>query len=125
MGARAIRVRAACCAVTSVVLGVADARVAPQIPEPMQTDRVRGLGPSPDALELDVLATRSVAGRRDGVRWAPEIEWAPTRRLALELELPAGVPLAADPSREPCPRDRRAMIDRLHRRALCCSMPQP
>ncbi|HWB76612.1 MAG TPA: hypothetical protein VG755_16720 [Nannocystaceae bacterium] len=72
----------------ALVLALARTAEAREPAEPMQTDLVRGLGPHAGELEANVLATTPIAGREHGVHWAPEIEWAPARNVAIELELP-------------------------------------
>lgn len=60
----------------------------PALAEPMHADLVRGLDPEPGELEANVLAIAPFAVGSHELAWAPEIEWAPTRRAAFELELP-------------------------------------
>jgi opacity protein-like surface antigen len=74
------------------------------IPEPMVFDLVRGLGAPRGELEANVLAVlpfEDLAGTKNDIRWAPEIEATVLDGLGLELELPfqggdlEGVKLAA------------------------------
>ncbi|HET6582203.1 MAG TPA: hypothetical protein VFG69_02125 [Nannocystaceae bacterium] len=66
----------------------ATASAAPEVPEPMHADLVRGLDPEPGELEANVVAIEPLDAEAGPVAWAPEIEWAPPRRAAFELELP-------------------------------------
>lgn len=59
-----------------------------EVPEPMHADLVRGLDPEPGELEANLVAIAPLGHGDRGIAWAPEIEWAPTRRAAFELELP-------------------------------------
>lgn len=69
-------------------LAAREAAAAPEVAEPMHADLVRGLDPEPGELEANVLAITPIGSAGHGLAWAPEIEWAPTRRAAFELELP-------------------------------------
>lgn len=59
----------------------------PHVPEPLSFDLVRGLGAERGEFEFNVLAASSFAPY-DGLRWAPEVEWAFADRHAIEFELP-------------------------------------
>lgn len=66
----------------------ADSHV-PHIPEPMVFDLVRGLGAARNELEANVLMFVPLRpGQGTEIGWAPEIEWAPVRGFAVEVELP-------------------------------------
>lgn len=58
------------------------------VPEPMAFDLVRQLDARPGELEVNVLATRRRWRSGASLEWAPEVEWAPVRGFAVELELP-------------------------------------
>jgi hypothetical protein len=64
------------------------AAAADAIAEPMHADLVRGLDPEPGELEANVVGIAPVGAGGRGIAWAPEVEWAPTRRAAFELEVP-------------------------------------
>jgi hypothetical protein len=88
-----MRSRRAPCRLVAFALAVlgpelAHASGAPHVPEPMELDLVRGLAPDAGELEANVLATLPMRIERDGIEWAAEIEWAPLRDVALELEVP-------------------------------------
>jgi len=73
-----------------LVAGISVASAAeppPEVPEPLELDLVRGLGPRRGELEANVLGVVSL-DHRHAIEWAPEIEWAPARDLAFEVELP-------------------------------------
>lgn len=61
---------------------------APHVPEPMHFDLVRSLGPERGELEVNALGEAPLSLEGGPVELAPELEWAPTRDLAIELELP-------------------------------------
>ncbi len=66
----------------------APAEARPEVPEPLHFDLVRPLGPSAGELEANVLGVVPLALHPRAVEWAPEIEWAPARDVAFEVELP-------------------------------------
>jgi hypothetical protein len=74
-------------AFTGVALAAPEGHAA-HVPEPMHIDLVRGLGPEAGELEVNVLGTTPITGADHEVTWAPEIEWAPTRDFAIEMEVP-------------------------------------
>ena len=70
------------------LIGGATAAAGDAIAEPMHADLVRGLDPEPGELEANVVGIAPVGAGSRGIAWAPEVEWAPTRRAAFELEVP-------------------------------------
>lgn len=58
------------------------------VPEPMAFDLVRQLDARAGELEANVLATHRGGHGGSSIAWAPEVEWAPARGFAVELELP-------------------------------------
>lgn len=61
---------------------------AKDVPEPMAFDLVRQLDARRGELEANVLATHRRWSTGSSLEWAPEVEWAPARGFAIELELP-------------------------------------
>ena len=80
-----------CCFVIAFVaalvagISVAFAAEPPDVPEPLELDLVRGLGPERGELEANVLGVVPLGGRSHAVEWAPELERAPARHLAFEV----------------------------------------
>lgn len=60
----------------------------PHIPEPMVFDLVRALGAERGELEVNTLAIMKWHRARPAFLWAPEIEWAFAKGVAIEFELP-------------------------------------